>query len=168
MAELLDTSVVSVNSALQRARSTLAESNVAESDVLMPQDEEQRALLARYVDAFERFDIDSLVVAAPRGRHHVDAALRAVARRRRRAPQVAARRRFRLSRLAVRARRGERVAAFAQWRAGGPGGSFEAWAIHVLRVSDGRISGIDFFVDPDLFPLFGLPVRLGEQAAAHR
>ena len=53
-------------------------------------------------------------------------------------------------------------------RAGGPGGSFEAWAIHVLRVSDGRISGIDFFVDPDLFPLFGLPVRLGDQAGAHR
>jgi len=57
--------------------------------------------------------------------------------------------------------------AFAQWRPGGPSGSFEAWAIHVLRVSNGRISGIDFFVDPDLFPLFGLPVRLGEQAGAH-
>jgi RNA polymerase sigma-70 factor (ECF subfamily) len=57
--------------------------------------------------------------------------------------------------------------AFAQWRPGGPGGSFEAWAIHVLRVSDGRISGIDFFVDPDLFPLFNLPVRLDQEAGAH-
>src|SRR5438067_9289232 len=60
VAELLDTSVVSVNSALQRARSTLAESDVAEPDGLMPEDDEQRALLARYGDAFERFDIDSL------------------------------------------------------------------------------------------------------------
>ena len=98
VAELLDTSVVSVNSALQRARSTLAASNVADSDVRMPQDDEQRALLARYVDAFERFDIEALVSLL-----HEDATMSMPPyelwlRRRRRAPQVAARRRFRLPR----------------------------------------------------------------------
>jgi RNA polymerase sigma-70 factor, ECF subfamily len=61
VAELLDTSVPSVNSALQRARSTLADADLADTDALRPDDEEQRALLARYLDAFERFDIESLV-----------------------------------------------------------------------------------------------------------
>jgi RNA polymerase sigma-70 factor, ECF subfamily len=48
--------------------------------------------------------------------------------------------------------------AYAQWRAE-TGDGFEPWAVHVLRLSDGRISGIDFFVDPDLFPLFGLSAQ---------
>jgi RNA polymerase sigma-70 factor (ECF subfamily) len=50
--------------------------------------------------------------------------------------------------------------AFAQWRPSETGSGFDAWAIHVLQVSGGRISGIDFFVDPNLFPAFGLPLRL--------
>jgi RNA polymerase sigma-70 factor (ECF subfamily) len=168
VAELLDTSVVSVNSALQRARSTLAESNVAESDVLMPQDEEQRALLARYVDAFERFDIDSLVALL-----HEDATMSMPPYELWLEGAGELRKWLLGAGSGCRGSRFEPVVAngspaFAQWRAGGSGGSFEAWAIHVLRVSDGRISGIDFFVDPDLFPLFGLPLRLGEQAGAHR
>src|SRR5438105_2774247 len=61
VAELLDTTVVSVNSALQRARTTLAEKHVEMGSTPETIDEEQQALLARYVDAFERFDIDSLV-----------------------------------------------------------------------------------------------------------
>src|SRR5918995_1902433 len=60
VAELLDTSVASVNSALQRARATLAASHLS-GEPLQPDDEAQRALLARYVEAFERFDIESLV-----------------------------------------------------------------------------------------------------------
>jgi RNA polymerase sigma-70 factor, ECF subfamily len=50
--------------------------------------------------------------------------------------------------------------AFAQWKVSESGAGHDAWAIHVLRLSDGRIRGIDFFVDENLFPLFGLPVRL--------
>src|SRR3954447_20900824 len=61
VAELLDTTVVSVNSALQRARSTLAANNVSAGDPFAPMDREQQQLLARYVDAFERFDVESLV-----------------------------------------------------------------------------------------------------------
>src|SRR5689334_2409162 len=57
-AELLDTSVPSVNSALQRARATLA--SPAAPDVHQPLDAEQRALLDRYVRAFEAYDITAL------------------------------------------------------------------------------------------------------------
>ena len=60
VAELLDTTVASVNSALQRARATLAANQVTATDTLEPLDSEQLALLARYVDAFERYDLDSL------------------------------------------------------------------------------------------------------------
>src|SRR5207248_10669258 len=49
--------------------------------------------------------------------------------------------------------------AFAQWRAD-PEGGFSAWSIHVLTLSAGAITAMDFFVDPDLFALCDLPVRL--------
>src|SRR6185436_19146308 len=60
VAELLEGSVASVNSALQRARATLEASEPAPTDVVEPLDEDQRSLLARYVDAFERYDMASL------------------------------------------------------------------------------------------------------------
>ena len=168
VAELLDTSVVSVNSALQRARSTLAASNVADSDVLMPQDDEQRTLLARYVDAFERFDVDTLVSllheAATMSMPPYELWLEGAGELR--TWLLGAGSGCRGSRFEPVEANGS--PAFAQWRPSGPGGSFEPWAIHVLRVSDGRIGGIDFFVDPDLFPLFNLPLRLDQEAGAHR
>jgi len=168
VAELLDTSVVSVNSALQRARSTLAAGNVADSDVRMPQDDEQRALLARYVDAFERFDIEALVSLL-----HEDATMSMPPYELWLEGADELRTWLLGAGSGCRGSRFEPVEAngspaFAQWRPSGPGGSFEAWAIHVLRVSDGRINGIDFFVDPDLFPLFNLPLRLDQKAGAHR
>jgi RNA polymerase sigma-70 factor (ECF subfamily) len=126
---------------------------------LRPEDEEQRALLARYVDAFERFDIDSLVSLlredATMSMPPYDLWLHGAAE-------------FRKWLLGAGAGcRGSRFVpveangspAFAQWRPRESGTGFEPWAIHVLRVSDGRIGGIDFFVDPDLFPLFGLPLN---------
>ena len=60
VAELLDTSVASVNSALQRARATLAVTNVSTTDPSPQLGEGERALLARYVAAFERYDIEAL------------------------------------------------------------------------------------------------------------
>src|SRR5216117_3119350 len=60
VAELLDTSVQSVNSALQRARATLAARDLDAGRAPVV-DAEQQALLARYVDAFERYDISGLV-----------------------------------------------------------------------------------------------------------
>src|ERR671938_1036075 len=60
VAELLDTSVASVNSALQRARATLDASKVTPADVVPQLDDADRDLLARYVTAFERYDMDEL------------------------------------------------------------------------------------------------------------
>jgi RNA polymerase sigma-70 factor (ECF subfamily) len=164
VAELLDTSVVSVNSALQRARSTLAASNVEDSEPLMPEDEEQRALLARYVDAFERFDIESLVSLlhedATMSMPPYDLWLHGADEFRK--WLLGAGSGCRGSRFLPIAANGS--PAFAQWRSGGS----EPWAIHVLRVSGGRITGIDFFVDPELFPMFGLPMRLDAEAGTQR
>jgi RNA polymerase sigma-70 factor (ECF subfamily) len=61
VAEQLGASVASVNSALQRARATLSAKNLTTAEPLHTGDEAQQTLLARYVDAFQRFDIEALV-----------------------------------------------------------------------------------------------------------
>ena len=159
VAELLDTTVVSVNSALQRARATLADHNVTASTEPQPVDEAQQELLTRYVDAFERFDIESLVALL-----HEDATMQM--------PPYPLWMRgageYRTWLLGPGSGcRGSRLArinangapAYAQWRVH-PDGGFSAWSIHVLTLSAGVITAMDFFVDPDLFPLFDLPIRL--------
>ena len=60
VAQLLETSVASVNSALQRARATLGAADLDRADVGAPRDEGEEQLVARYVDAFERYDVASL------------------------------------------------------------------------------------------------------------
>jgi RNA polymerase sigma-70 factor (ECF subfamily) len=50
--------------------------------------------------------------------------------------------------------------AFGQWRPSGPNGSYEPFAVHAMELSASGISGIYFFVEPSLFPFFGLPVQL--------
>src|SRR5204863_9650972 len=60
VAELLETSVASVNSALQRARATLDAANISASGTPETVDEADRELLQRYVDAFQRYDMDAL------------------------------------------------------------------------------------------------------------
>jgi len=159
VAELLDTTVVSVNSALQRARATLADRDVTMHDAPRAVDGDQQELLARYVDAFERFDIDSLVsllhedatMSMPpyplwlRGAEELGAWLRGPGSECRGSRYV---------RITANG-----APAFAQWRANADG-AYDAWAIHVLELSEGRITGIDFFVDPNLFPLFGQPIRI--------
>ena len=64
VAELLDTTVASVNSALQRARASLAACDLSEASELAV-DADQQELLGRYVDAFERYDIPRLVKLLP-------------------------------------------------------------------------------------------------------
>ncbi len=160
VAELLETTVASVNSALQRARSTLGAIDVGDTSTFEPMDDEQRALLARYVDAFERYDLDSLTSLL-----HEDATwsmppyemwLRTHDDIRRwcLGPGIGCRG----SRLVPTVANGS--PAFGQYKPGGPGGSLEPWSLQVLEVSDGRIAGISFFLDTErLFPLFGLPPR---------
>jgi RNA polymerase sigma-70 factor (ECF subfamily) len=157
VAELLETTVPSVNSALQRARSTLATSEVT---AIQPMDEEQRALLARYVDAFERYDLDSLTSLLHEDatwsmppyelwlQTHLDI------RRWCLGPGIGCRG----SRLVPTVANGS--PAFGQYKPS-PAGGYEPWSLQVLEISGGRIAGIIFFLDTaSLFPLFGLPPRL--------
>jgi RNA polymerase sigma-70 factor, ECF subfamily len=159
VAELLETTVASVNSALQRARSTLASAHVASTDPVRPMDDAQRALLARYVEAFERYDLDSLTSLLHEDatwsmppyelwlQTHEDMKKWCLG------PGIGCRG----SRLIATTANG--MPAFGQYKPG-PGG-LEPWSLQVLEISDGRIAGISFFLDtPSLFPLFDLPPRL--------
>ena len=161
VAELLDTSVASVNSALQRARATLADADVEATDSSRPMDDEQRALLARYVDAFERYDLDSLTSLLREDatwsmppyelwlQSHEDIRKWCLG------PGIGCRG----SRLVPTAANGS--PAFGQYKPGDQEGILEPWSLQVLEVSAGRIVGICFFLDTArLFPLFGLPPRL--------
>jgi RNA polymerase sigma-70 factor (ECF subfamily) len=157
VAELLDTSVASVNSALQRARATLGSIDIDGGRPLQV-DAEQEALLAQYVDAFERYDIESLVTLL-----HADATFTMPP--------------FRIwlqgttdiaawyvgqgaacegSRLVATTANG--CMAFGAYKPTGSG--HEPFAIQVIEVSGGRISGLHHFLYPELFAFFGLPARL--------
>ncbi|ORT54068.1 sigma-70 family RNA polymerase sigma factor [Streptomyces sp. CB03238] len=160
VAELLGTSVASVNSALQRARATLAESEPAKTDTADPLDEEQKKLLDRYVAAFEGYDMAALTALL-----HEDATLSMppydlwlrghdditgwmlgvgeVCRGSRLVPVVA-----------------NGTPAFAHYHPD-PEGGFSPWALMVIEIVDGKVSGITSFLDVKRwFPLFDLPERL--------
>ncbi len=160
VAELLDTSVASVNSALQRARSALAARNVTTSEPVGPMDEAQRALLARYVDAFERYDLDALTSLlheeATWSMPPYDLWLQTHEDMRNwcLGPGIGCRG----SRLIATVANGS--PAFAQYKPS-PRGGYDPWSLQVLEISAGQIVGITFFLDTaSLFPLFGLPARL--------
>jgi RNA polymerase sigma-70 factor (ECF subfamily) len=161
VAELLDTSVASVNSALQRARATLAARDVDDGDVAAaPAAEADRELLDRYVAAFESYDIDSLVALL-----HEEATLSMPPydlwlRGRREVCDwfVGTGSGCRGSRLVATSANG--MAAFGQYRPSGPGGSHEPWALQVIETSGDRVVAIHSFLDTArFFPLFGLPDR---------
>src|SRR5438270_548661 len=160
VAELLDTSVASVNSALQRARATMAERDLEDTDV-RTEDAEQQALLARYVDAFERYDIESLVALL-----HEDAVMTM--------PPfnfwirgagelgtffVGPGHECEGSRLIATAANG--AYAFGSYKPD-PAGGYMPWSVQVVEVSGERIVAQHNFIDTDarLLQLFGLPARL--------
>ena len=158
VAELLDTSVASVNSALQRARATL------EASELTPEgsfEEPDRELLERYVQAFERYDMDALTSlirddarqSMPpydlwlSGRDDIFAWWWG--------PGIGC--------------KGSRVVpvttangspAFGQYKPSESGEGYEPWALQVIELANGRIVELTFFLDTEtIFPLFGLPPR---------
>jgi RNA polymerase sigma-70 factor (ECF subfamily) len=159
--ELLDTSVASVNSALQRARATVAAGELTSTDLSPPLDEKNRALLERYVDAFERYDIESLTSLL-----HDDATQsmppyelwlqgRAEILRWWFGPGIGCRG----SRLVPVVANG--LPAFGQYKPSVSGAGYDPWALQVIEVSEGRINEFSFFLNTEaLFPLFGLPARL--------
>jgi RNA polymerase sigma-70 factor (ECF subfamily) len=160
VAELLETSVASVNSALQRARATLDASDVPEADAPRSVDPADAELLARYVEAFERYDMEALTSLI-----HEDATqsmppfdLWLTGREdiftwwfgpgigcsgSRVIPTVAA----------------NGAPAFGQYKPNEAGTGFDPWALQVLELRDGRIAELTFFLDTKaVFPLFGLPL----------
>ncbi len=163
VAELLGTTVASVNSALQRARATLAEredrgERAAVSD---PLDEEQQKLLERYVQAFEGYDMtaltallheDAIMTMPPfdlwlTGAADVTGFMSTVG---------ASCAHSRL--VPVRA---NGLPGFAQYKPDPDQGGFSPWAVQVLEISAGRIAGLHCFLDTQRwFPLFGLPLHL--------
>jgi len=91
VAELLETSVASVNSALQRARATLAATDVVGAEPPDPLGEAERELLERYVKAFEEYDVEALTALIRDDADAVDAAVRPVAPWPRRHPHLVVR-----------------------------------------------------------------------------
>ncbi|MEU3978798.1 sigma-70 family RNA polymerase sigma factor [Streptomyces sp. NPDC026672] len=167
VAELLGTTVASVNSALQRARATLAERNDkgTEAAVSDPLDEEQQKLLERYVTAFEGYDMTALtellhedaVMTMPpfdlwlTGHDDITGFMTTLG---------SACAGSRLVPVRVNGMPG-----FAQYKPDPEAGGFSPWSIQVLEISRGRLTGFHFFLDTKRwFPLFGLPLHLEAEA----
>jgi RNA polymerase sigma-70 factor (ECF subfamily) len=159
VAELLDTSVASVNSALQRARATLAKSNA--TDPPAPLTDADRALLERYVAAFERYDVKALTSLIQEdarqsmppydmwlsGRDDIFKWWFG--------PGIGCKDSIVLPALSANG-----MPTFGQYKPS-PNGGHDPWALQVLELSGGRISELTFFLDTArLFPLFGLPPHL--------
>ena len=161
VAELLETSVASVNSALQRARATLEASNVTEAGASPSVDKADAELLARYVEAFERYDMEALTSLI-----HEDATQsmppydlwlsgREDIFRWWVGPGIGCRGSRVIPTVAANG-----APAFGQYKPSETGDGYEPWALQVLRIEGGRIVELTFFLDTDrLFPLFGLPLE---------
>jgi len=162
VAETLDTSVPAVNSALQRARATLASRNLGNTRPTLP--ETQAALVEHYVAAFERYDVAALTSLLTE-----DAVLSMP-------PYTLwlsghdAIRTWLLGRGA--GCRGSRLVplaacgspAFGHYRDCGA----TPWALIVLELAEDRIASMTSFLDTaELFPRFGLPPTLPFSQPAH-
>jgi RNA polymerase sigma-70 factor, ECF subfamily len=161
VAELLDTSVASVNSALQRARATLDAGELHDAGGAGSLDDEHRELLGRYVEAFQRYDMDALTAlihddatqSMPpfelwlRGRENIFDFWQghgAGCRDSKVIPAISA----------------NGSPAFAQYKPDPDGEGYVPWALQVLEIEDGKIAELTFFLDVErVFPLFGVPLE---------
>jgi RNA polymerase sigma-70 factor (ECF subfamily) len=162
-AELLDMSTAAINSALQRARATLDSSGTSLQDAPRVIDPAQRELLARYVEAFQSYDIDGLTAVIQEdaqmsmppydlwlhGRDDIFAWFLG--------PGIGCRG----SRLIpVQAANG--TMAWGQYKPNETGSGHDPWSLHVVELGDNGVAELTYFLDTErLFPLFGLPPRLG-------
>jgi len=162
VADLLDTSVASVNSALQRARATLESTDLELTDTSRSVDAADAELLQRYVDAFEAYDMEALSALihedATQSMPPFDMWLEGRddiftwwfgpgigCKGSKVIPTVAA----------------NGAPAFGQYKPSDTGSGYDPWALMVLEIEDGKIVEFTFFLDTEtLFPLFGLPLTL--------
>ena len=150
-----------VNSAIQRARATLEARQLQEDAVAAGAEDAE--VVHRYVDAFERYDMDALtrllhqdvVMSMPpyaiwlRGPEAV------------RDWMLGRGHRCRGSRMLPTAAAANGAPSFGQYRSSGPGKGFHAWGLVVLEIAAGRVTGINTFLDTEkVFPRFGLPLTL--------
>jgi RNA polymerase sigma-70 factor (ECF subfamily) len=163
-AATLETTVVSVNSALQRAHATLRKrlpERRAEWTRAKSSDDTERELLRRYVEAHERADLDALAAVLredvrltmpphPTWFDGRDAILAAM--------EQGFDPTFGRLRALMTAANRQPAAAYYLRRPGASG--YEALALDVLRIEDGRVVEISSFVSPELFEAFGLPPAL--------
>ena len=161
VAELLEMSVASVNSALQRARATLESSELTPSTTSPSVDVVDAELLQRYVDAFEQYDMEALTALI-----HEDATqsmppfdLWLAGRDDILAWWFGPGNGCRNSRV-VPVESANGAPAFGQYKPSESGEGYEPWALQVLEVEDGRIVELTFFLDVEtVFPRFGLPLE---------
>ena len=161
VAELLETSVASVNSALQRARASLAKNRPSAEAGPAPLTDADRALLERYVAAFERYDLSALTALIREdasqsmppydmwlsGRDNIFAWWFG--------PGIGCK-----GSRVLPAESANDMPTYGQYKPS-PNGGYDPWALQVIQLSGGRIADITFFLDTKrLFPLFGLPPRL--------
>jgi RNA polymerase sigma-70 factor (ECF subfamily) len=159
-AGILDTSVASVNSALQRARARIRAAGVSQEHVAAPSDAEQRSWADRYMAAFVRADIQGLLQVVTEdvlmemppmvnwftGRENYASFMGWV---------------FAVNGDAWRLLpvRSNGQIGFAAYRHG-DGGVSELHTLQVLTVTDGGISRVSVFQDADVFADFGLAHKL--------
>lgn len=158
-AEILEMTVAAVNSALQRARSTLASRDLGPANTDLTGD--QQSLVDRFVDAFERYDMDSLTallrddVAMCMPPHTLWLQGKDAVRAWKLGPGAACRG----SRLVRTAANG--MPAFGQYKPDPAGGPHRPWALVLVELDRDHITGLTYFLDTArLFPHFGLPMEL--------
>jgi RNA polymerase sigma-70 factor (ECF subfamily) len=162
VAELLETTVASVNSALQRARASLEAGELEAASTSPSVEKADEDLLARYVAAFEAYDMDALTSLIREdatqsmppfdlwldGRDDIFTWWYG--------PGIACK-----GSKVLPAPTANGAPAFGQYKPSETGSGFDPWALQVLEIEDGEIVELTFFLDTEtLFPLFGLPPRL--------
>ena len=166
VAQALDTTVPAVNSALQRARAQLAEVAPSEDDQVEPAEPDRRALLDRYVAAFQDYDVDGLAELFTRdaiwemppftGWYRGPAAIADLVRTNcpARGPGD----------LLLRPTSANGQPAFAMYLRDPTAGDYRAFALHVLSLTPAGIGHAAVFFDLRLFRTFGQPDRLAAPA----
>ena len=162
VAELLETSVASVNSALQRARATLETTSLELGDASRSVDQADAELLQRYVEAFEAYDMDALTALIQEdaiqsmppfdlwleGRDDIVTWWFG--------PGIGCKGSKVIPTVSANG-----APAFGQYKPSDTGSGHDPWALQVIEIEDGKIVEFTFFLETEtLFPLFGLPPRL--------
>ncbi len=170
VAELLETSVASVNSALQRARATLEASDVTPTTASPSVEAADAELLQRYVTAFEQYDMDTLtsLIREDATQSMPPYDLWLGGRDNILSWWFGPGNTCRNSRV-IPVQSANGAPAFGQYRPKPSGDGYEPWALQVLEIENGKIVELTFFLDTEtIFPRFGLPLEFAEPGQTAR